>query len=230
MESIKSNLYKLNSELPPSTKLVAVSKFKPVEAIMEAYQAGQRVFAESRPQELKMKAEALPKDIEWHFIGHLQTNKVKMVVPYTTLIHSIDSEKLLFEVADYATKHEMETSVLLEVFIATEESKQGFSPEEVLDLLNRIEGDSSLKGRLSSVKIRGLMGMASFTDDKGQIRGEFSQLTSLFDEIKKRASERNLSWLNHFSELSFGMSGDYRIAVEMGSTMVRIGTSIFGNR
>ncbi|MBR5610228.1 MAG: YggS family pyridoxal phosphate-dependent enzyme [Bacteroidales bacterium] len=223
---IKEKILQINKELPPSTKLVAVSKFKPVEAIQEAYEAGQRVFAESRPQELKLKAESLPNDIQWHFIGHLQTNKIKMVVPYTKLIHSIDSERLLLEVADYARKHGYHTELLLELFIAQEESKQGFSADEILDLFDRVSSDPHLQERLSSVTFKGLMGMASFVDDETQIRAEFSKITSLMDEIKKRS----YPFLNNFSELSFGMSGDYHIAAQMGSTMVRIGTSIFGDR
>ena len=223
---VKENILQINKELPPSTKLVAVSKFKPAEAIMQAYEAGQRVFAESRPQELKLKAESLPKDIQWHFIGHLQTNKIKMVVPYTKLIHSIDSERLLLEVADYSKKHGYHTDVLLELFIAQEESKQGFSEEEILDLFERISSDADFKEKFSNIAFRGLMGMASFVDDQSQIRGEFSKLIALKDEIKKRS----YPFLNNFSELSFGMSGDYHIAAQMGSTMVRIGTSIFGDR
>lgn len=223
---IKENILQINKELPPSTKLVAVSKFKPVEAIKEAYDAGQRVFAESRPQELKLKAEELPKDIEWHFIGHLQTNKIKMVVPYATLIHSIDSERLLLEVGEYARKNGYTIGVLLELHIAQEETKQGFSAEEILDLLDRIGADTLMQQKLSQLSFRGLMAMASFVDDEAQIRSEFSKLVSLNDEIKKR----NYPFLDNFSELSFGMSGDYHIASEMGSTMVRIGTSIFGSR
>lgn len=223
---IKENILKINKELPPSTKLVAVSKFKPVEAIKEAYDAGQRVFAESRPQELKLKAEELPKDIEWHFIGHLQTNKIKMVVPYATLIHSIDSERLLLEVGEYARKNGYTIGVLLELHIAQEETKQGFSAEEILDLLDRIGADTLMQQKLSQISFRGLMAMASFVDDEAQIRSEFLKLVSLNDEIKKR----NYPFLDNFSELSFGMSGDYHIASEMGSTMVRIGTSIFGSR
>lgn len=223
---IKENILKINSELPPSTKLVAVSKFKPVEAVQQAYDAGQRVFAESRPQELKMKVELLPKDIEWHFIGHLQTNKIKMVVPYTTLIHSIDSERLLIEVGEYARKNGYHPGVLLELHIAQEETKQGFTAEEILSLLDRIAADRELREKLSNISFRGLMAMASFVDDEDQIRGEFSKLLALNEKIIKLG----YPFLDNFSELSFGMSGDYHIAAEMGSTMVRIGTSIFGSR
>ena len=223
---IAENILQINKELPPSTKLVAVSKFKPVEAVQEAYDAGQRVFAESRPQELKMKVELLPKDIEWHFIGHLQTNKIKMVVPYATLIHSIDSERLLVEVGEYARKNGYRLGVLLELHIAQEESKQGFSAEEILDLLDRISADKELQDKFSNITFRGLMAMASFVDDEVQIRGEFSKLLALNEKIRKKG----YPFLENFSELSFGMSGDYHIAAEMGSTMVRIGTSIFGSR
>ncbi|MBO7321261.1 MAG: YggS family pyridoxal phosphate-dependent enzyme [Bacteroidales bacterium] len=223
---IAENILQINKELPPSTKLVAVSKFKPAEAVQEAYDAGQRVFAESRPQELKMKVELLPNDIEWHFIGHLQTNKIKMVVPYATLIHSIDSERLLVEVGEYARKNGYRLGVLLELHIAQEESKQGFSAEEILDLLDRISADKELQDKFSNITFRGLMAMASFVDDEVQIRGEFSKLLALNEKIRKKG----YPFLENFSELSFGMSGDYHIAAEMGSTMVRIGTSIFGSR
>lgn len=224
--SIKENILQINKELPPSTKLVAVSKFKPVEAVQEAYDAGQRIFAESRPQELKQKVEVLPKDIEWHFIGHLQTNKIKMVVPYTTLIHSIDSERLLVEVGEYARRNNYHPGVLLELHIAQEETKQGFSADEILDLLDRIASDGELRDKLSNISVRGLMAMASFVDDQEQIRSEFSKLLELKEEIVRR----NYPFLDSFTELSFGMSGDYHIAASMGSTMVRIGTSIFGSR
>mgnify|MGYP003397289181 FL=1 len=224
--SIKENILQINKELPPSTKLVAVSKFKPVEAVQEAYDAGQRIFAESRPQELKQKVEVLPKDIEWHFIGHLQTNKIKMVVPYTTLIHSIDSERLLVEVGEYARRNNYHPGVLLELHIAQEETKQGFSADEILDLLDRIASDGELRDKLSNISVKGLMAMASFVDDQEQIRSEFSKLLELRDEIVRR----NYPFLDSFTELSFGMSGDYHIAASMGSTMVRIGTSIFGSR
>ena len=224
--SIKENILQINKELPPSTKLVAVSKFKPVEAVQEAYDAGQRIFAESRPQELKQKVEVLPKDIEWHFIGHLQTNKIKMVVPYTTLIHSIDSERLIVEVGEYARRNNYHPGVLLELHIAQEETKQGFSADEILDLLDRIASDGELRDKLSNISVKGLMAMASFVDDQEQIRSEFSKLLELRDEIVRR----NYPFLDSFTELSFGMSGDYHIAASMGSTMVRIGTSIFGSR
>ena len=193
---------------------------------VKPYDAGQRIFAESRPQELKQKVEVLPKDIEWHFIGHLQTNKIKMVVPYTTLIHSIDSERLLVEVGEYARRNNYHPEVLLELHIAQEETKQGFSADEILDLLDRIASDGELRDKLSNISVRGLMAMASFVDDQEQIRSEFSKLLELRDEIVRR----NYPFLDSFTELSFGMSGDYHIAASMGSTMVRIGTSIFASR
>ncbi len=224
--SIKENIRTIIKELPPQTKLVAVSKFKPVEAIHQGYEAGQRIFAESRPQELKAKVEVLPKDIQWHFIGHLQTNKIKMVVPYVSLIHSVDSEKLLLEIADYCNRNGYKVSILLEVFIASEETKQGFSPNEVVDLLERVQSSQDLIERLRNVSISGLMGMASFTDDMEQVKREFQTLLDLNSRIRSL----NFSFLENFSELSFGMSNDYHIAAQMGSTMVRVGTSIFGSR
>ena len=223
---IKENLNIVRATVPSDVTLIAVSKTKPVSDLQEAYDAGQRVFGENKALEMRDKYQVLPDDIQWHFIGHLQTNKIKMVVPYTKLIHSIDSERLLLEVADYARKHGYHTDVLLELFIAQEESKQGFSADEILDLFDRVSSDPHLQERLSSVTFKGLMGMASFVDDETQIRAEFSKITSLMDEIKKRS----YPFLNNFSELSFGMSGDYHIAAQMGSTMVRIGTSIFGDR
>lgn len=222
--SIASNIRKISDKLPSTVKLVAVSKFKPVEAVMEAYEAGQRLFGENRPQELKEKAEKMPSDIQWHFIGNLQSNKIKMVVPYASLIHSISSEKLLFEVESYCRRNDMHAEVLLEMFIATEETKQGFSKEELLSMLDRI--NSSEETRLERIRIRGLMGMASLTDDKEQIRAEFSKLL----DAKKEILSRNYPYLDQFDQLSFGMSNDYEIAAEMGSTLVRVGTAIFGPR
>ncbi len=218
---ISSEILRLKEELPSTVKLVAVSKFNPAEAIQEAYDAGQRIFAESRPQEMQQKVAVLPGDIQWHFIGHLQTNKLKMVLPYASLVHSVDSERLLGEISKYAVKNGLNVKCLLEVFIAQEESKQGFSEEELFDLLSRFSVSP-----LPGVEICGLMGMASFTDDQEQIRGEFAQLKGIFE----RAREKYVSTLPGFNELSMGMSGDYKIAVEYGSTMVRIGTTIFGAR
>ena len=219
--SISSEIERLNNELPSTVKLVAVSKFNPSEAIMEAYQAGQRIFGESRPQELLQKVQELPGDIQWHFIGHLQTNKLKMVLPYASLIHSVDSERLLMEINKYAVKNNLKVKCLLELFVAQEETKQGFSKEELMQLMEKLQQEP-----LEGVEICGLMGMASFVDDEQQIRGEFAALKEAFDQIR----EKYISTHPNFNELSMGMSGDYRIAVEMGSTMVRIGTTIFGAR
>ena len=219
--SISSEIERLNNELPSTVKLVAVSKFNPSEAIMEAYQAGQRIFGESRPQELLQKVQELPCDIQWHFIGHLQTNKLKMVLPYASLIHSVDSERLLVEINKYAVKNNLKVKCLLELFVAQEETKQGFSKEELMQLMDKLQQQP-----LEGVEICGLMGMASFVEDQQQIRGEFAALKEAFDQIR----EKYISTHPNFNELSMGMSGDYRIAVEMGSTMVRIGTTIFGAR
>ena len=219
--SISSEIERLNKELPSTVKLVAVSKFNPSDAIMEAYQAGQRIFGESRPQELLQKVQELPSDIQWHFIGHLQTNKLKMVLPYAALIHSVDSERLLMEINKYAVKNGLKVKCLLELFVAQEETKQGFSKEELLQLMDKLQQEP-----LEGVEICGLMGMASFVDDEQQIRGEFAALKQAFDQIR----EKYISTHPNFNELSMGMSGDYRIAVEMGSSMVRIGTTIFGAR
>ncbi|MBR6869659.1 MAG: YggS family pyridoxal phosphate-dependent enzyme [Bacteroidales bacterium] len=212
--SIADNIRKLKSELPSTVELVAVSKFKPVEAIREAYEAGQRSFGENRPQELAAKAPQLPDDIVWHFIGHLQTNKVKMVVPYAHLIHSVDSERLLAEIDKAARAAGKVMDCLLEIHIAEEQTKQGFTPDEAVALAREA-------GRYPSIRLRGVMGMATFTDDREQVRREFRSL--------KAVSER-LSFLPGCDTVSMGMSGDWPIAVEEGTTIVRIGTAIFGKR
>ena len=229
MGHITENILSLRQELPSGVELVAVSKFKSGEEILEAYNAGQRVFGESRPQELREKALSLPKDIEWHFIGHLQSNKIKMTVPYVKLIHSVDTPKLFFEIEKWCRQNGCSVDVLLEMHIASEESKQGFSDEEVLGFLEGIEkarqaGDS--EGFPTQVRIRGVMGMASLTEDEALIRKEFAHLNSVYDRIKA------LGWpfLEQFDLKSFGMTHDYLIAVEMGSNMVRVGTKIFGPR
>ena len=187
MGHITENILSLRQELPSGVELVAVSKFKSGEEILEAYEAGQRVFGESRPQELKEKALSLPKDIEWHFIGHLQSNKIKMTVPYVKLIHSVDTPKLFFEIERWCRQNGFSIDVLLEMHIASEESKQGFSDEEVMDFLAGIEkarqsGDN--EGCPTQVRIRGVMGMASLTEDEALIRREFAHLNSVFDRIK----------------------------------------------
>lgn len=219
--SIEQEIINLHKELPSTTKLVAVSKFNPPEAIERAYSAGQRIFAESRPQELFEKIKILPPDIKWHFIGHLQTNKIKFVVKYVDLIHSIDSKKLLLEVNKYSLNNNLKTNILLEMHIAKEESKQGFSKEEIYQII-----EDYIKNPLQGVEICGLMGMASFVNDETQISKEFELIKNVFDDIKCRFSEE----LKSFKELSIGMSGDYKIALDHGSTMVRIGTRIFGER
>ena len=212
--SIADNIRKLKSELPSTVELVAVSKFKPVEAIREAYEAGQRSFGENRPQELAAKAPQLPADIVWHFIGHLQTNKVKMVVPYAHLIHSVDSERLLAEIDKAARAAGKVMDCLLEIHIAEEQTKQGFTPDEAVALAREA-------GRYPNIRLCGVMGMATFTDDREQVRREFRSL--------KAVSER-LSFLPGCDTVSMGMSGDWPIAVEEGTTIVRIGTAIFGKR
>ncbi len=222
--SIKENITQIIRELPSDVKLVAVSKFHPVESIMEAYGAGQRVFAESRPQELAAKvpameswlsANGMQNDIVWHFIGHLQTNKLKMVLPYASLVQSVDSLHLLEAIEKWGRDNGKVVAVLLEYHIASEESKQGFSEEEIKGILSDV-------GRFPHIRFRGLMGMATFTEDESVIRSDFSRISLLFKEVS--------SSIPDFSELSIGMSGDYRIAIEYGSTMVRIGTMIFGER
>ena len=212
---IADNIRKLKSELPSTVELVAVSKFKPVEAIREAYEAGQRSFGENRPQELAAKAPQLPADIVWHFIGHLQTNKVKLVVPYAHLIHSVDSERLLAEIDKAARAAGKVMDCLLEIHIAEEQTKQGFTPDEAVALAREAED------RYPNIRLRGVMGMATFTDDREQVRREFRSL--------KAVSER-LSFLPGCDTVSMGMSGDWPIAVEEGTTIVRIGTAIFGKR
>ena len=222
--SIKENITQIIRELPSDVKLVAVSKFHPVESIMEAYGAGQRVFAESRPQELAAKvpameswlaANGMQNDIVWHFIGHLQTNKLKMVLPYASLVQSVDSLHLLEAIEKWGRDNGKVVAVLLEYHIASEESKQGFSEEEIKGILSDV-------GRFPHIRFRGLMGMATFTEDESVIRSDFSRISLLFKEVSSSVPD--------FSELSIGMSGDYRIAIEYGSTMVRIGTMIFGER
>lgn len=218
---IKENLAKVKSTIPPNVQLIAVSKTKPNEYIEEAYNCGQRVFGENKAQELASKAEVLPKDIQWHFIGHLQTNKVKYIAPHATLIHSIDSLKLLTEINKQALKNNRVINCLLQFHIATEQSKFGLSLEEANELLNA-EGYT----KLNNINIIGVMGMASFVNDEAQVRKEFSTLKSIFTELKTSFFNKNES----FTEISMGMSGDYPIAIEEGATMVRVGSSIFGSR
>ncbi len=215
------NIIKIRSALPDSVKLVAVSKFHPAEVIKEAYGAGQKIFGESRVQELLAKKESLPSDIEWHFIGHLQTNKVKNIVPFITLIHSGDSERVLAEINRCAEKAGRKVNVLLQLHVAQEETKTGFTPDELALYMER--GDWRA---FTSIAISGVMGMASFVEDELQIRREFTAIRNVFDELRRRYFQDD----GNFSVCSMGMSHDYRIAVECGSTMVRIGTTIFGER
>ena len=217
---ISDNLNIIKEQLPPEVKLVAVSKFHPLEAIMEAYDAGQRCFAESRPQELKKKVEAVEagKEIEWQFIGHLQTNKLKMVLPYVDLVQSVDSLHLLDAINGWGRENGKQVKVLLELHVAAEKSKQGFVEEEVLDILLRAE-------KYRNIVFCGLMGMATNTDCEEDIRADFARISSFMDYLKDLFSE-----LEDFRELSIGMSDDWKIALEYGATMVRIGTSIFGPR
>ena len=215
--SVAENIQKIKENLPETVTLVAVSKTKPNEAILEAYQAGQRIFGENKVQELVAKYESLPKDIEWHMIGHLQTNKVKYIAPFVHLIHGIDSFKLLAEVNKHAQSNHRIINVLLQVFIAKEETKFGFSELEVVDLLN-----SEKFQALKNIKVVGLMGMATNTDNEQQISNEFKSLKLFFEQL--------LISNFQFQILSMGMSSDYKIAIEEGATMVRIGSSIFGER
>lgn len=221
--SIASQLTELNQKLPSTVKLVAVSKFKPLAAVMEAYEAGQRRFGENRPQEMAAKAVAAPADIEWHFIGHLQTNKVKLVVPYASMIESVDSVKLLGEINRFAASLGKMTDCLLEVHIAREESKQGFSREELLALVPEF-------GKYPFIRFRGLMGMASNVPDMDQVRDEFRGLRALFEEVRALGERDARRWVREFDQLSMGMSHDWPVAVEEGATLIRIGTTIFGPR
>ena len=235
---IRDNLSTIRKELPSGVTLVAVSKFHPSSAIREAYEAGQRDFAESRPQELAAKAAELPPDIRWHFIGHLQRNKLKMVLPYAYLIHSVDSVKLLDEIQKFAAKDNLRVRILLEVFISSDSTKQGFSFEEARNLISIFASQgASPQGATPypNIILCGLMGMASLTDDTSRILAEFRSLKSLFDEARKlraalRAAQDDDAPLREFEILSMGMSGDYPLAIEAGATHVRIGTAIFGPR
>ncbi|MBR4817150.1 MAG: YggS family pyridoxal phosphate-dependent enzyme [Bacteroidales bacterium] len=215
---IEENLQRIKSELPSGVKLVAVSKFHPLEAILEAYQAGQTVFGENRPQELAAKAVQLPQDIEWHFMGHLQTNKLKMVLPYATLVQSVDSVHLLEAIDNWGSANDKVISVLLELHIGAEETKQGFHEEEILDILFHAED-------YKNIRFCGLMGMASHTDDQEVINADFERIDTFMAYLVDLFPE-----LTDFNQLSIGMSDDWTVAVQHGSTMVRIGTAIFGAR
>lgn len=215
---IEQNLQTIKDQLPSGVKLVAVSKFHPIDAVLEAYQAGQRVFGENRPQELASKVVQLPQDIEWHFLGHLQTNKLKLVLPYVSMVQSVDSLHLLEDIDSWGGRNDKVTRVLLELHIGAEETKQGFVEEEILDILFNA-------GRYRNVRICGLMGMASHTDDEETIRADFGRISDFMAYLQDLFPE-----YEDFRELSIGMSDDWRIALEYGATMVRIGTFIFGER
>ena len=217
--SIERKISDLKALLPEGVQLVAVSKTYPASVVKEAYDAGQRVFGENRPQEMTLKYNELPKDIQWHMIGHLQTNKVKQIAPYVSLVHSADSDRLLRTIHTEALKNNRIIDVLLEIFIAREASKSGWTERELLEYL-----DSGEYCGLTGVRFRGVMGIATNTEDETEIRSEFSRLHDLYARLKTDYFDEN------FDTLSMGMSGDYRIAVECGSTMVRIGSAIFGAR
>ena len=208
-------------EIPPTVKLIAVSKLHPASEVEAAYALGQRDFGENWAQEMREKHEILPKDIRWHFIGHLQTNKIKYIIPYVHQIHSIDSFKLLQEVDRQAAKHNRVVGCLLQFHVATEETKFGFSMDECEQMLKSPEFSS-----LKNIEVRGVMGMASFTDDAAQVRREFQTLHGFFTKLKEEYFAED----PYFTELSMGMTGDYRIAIEEGSTMIRVGSAIFGER
>ena len=219
--SIASKILEIRSTLPDGVELVAVSKFHPVEAIEEAYAAGQRLFGESRVQELTAKYEQLPKDIEWQMIGHLQTNKVRAIAPFVSLIQSVDSQRLLECINREAERCDRVIDCLLEVHVTAEDSKSGWDVAELREYLN-----SGAIAELKNIRIRGVMGMATFTDDESVIRADFAALREIYDGAKSAF----FSDSEAFSEFSIGMSDDYRIAMEYGSTMVRIGSMIFGER
>lgn len=219
--NIALRIEELQRELPPQTRLVAVSKYHPAEAIMQAYDAGQRIFGESHVQELRQKYEQLPKDISWHFIGHLQTNKVKYIAPFISLIHAVDSYKLLTEISKQGQKCNRVIPCLLQIHIAQEPTKFGFTLEECRQMLLQAN-----LNELTHVRIDGLMCMATQTDDEQQIRQEFHTVNQFFHELQATY----FSHSPNFTQCSWGMSHDYRLAIEEGSTLVRIGSSIFGPR
>lgn len=216
--NIQERLHRILGTLPAGVKLVAVSKFHPAERLQEAYDAGQRIFGESRPQEMAAKAVVLPKDIEWHMIGHLQTNKVKLIVPFVTMISSVDSARLIAEIEKQAARLNRTIDLLLEVHVADELTKSGWDYNELLEYL----ASGELKG-YDHVRVRGLMTIATNSDDESIVRRDFQRISQIFTELKPKFNEE-------FDTLSIGMSDDYPIAIEYGSTMVRIGTAIFGAR
>lgn len=219
--SITQNLIRIKEEIPDGVELVAVSKFHPAEAVSEAYDAGQRIFGESRVQELLAKEDVLPKDIRWHFIGHLQTNKVRQIIGKTSLIESVDSERLLRLIDKESERAGVITRVLMQIHVAKEETKFGFLPEELLEFFEKRGFES-----LTSTHICGVMGMASNTDDENRVREDFARISSVFHAIADNAS----LGLRGFDTISMGMTHDWKIAVEEGATLVRIGSGIFGER
>ena len=221
MGIITENINRYRASLPQGVKLCAVSKFHPEASLLEAYNAGQRIFGESRVQELLPKSQNLPSDIEWHFIGHLQTNKVKYIAPFISLIHSGDSVKLLKEINSCAKKEGRVIDVLLQLHVAQEETKSGFSPDELYSYMASEEWRE-----LTNIQIRGVMGMATFTEDEAIIESEFKQIRKAFDDIRQQYFQNS----DKFSYCSMGMSDDYPLAIECGSNIVRVGTGIFGER
>jgi pyridoxal phosphate enzyme (YggS family) len=221
MPDIASNIVSLKQQIPSSVKLVAVSKTIPVSDILEAYNTGHRIFGENRVQELLSKKDHLPVDIEWHLVGHLQSNKVRYIVPFISMIHSVDSFRLLTAINNEARRINRVVSCLLQFHIAVEETKFGFDMDEVNNMI-----DQEAFSQLTNVRICGVMGMATFTNDKEGIRKEFRMLSGYFKLLK----DRYFTKAEHFSEISMGMSGDFRIAIEEGSTIIRIGSIIFGER
>jgi hypothetical protein len=254
--SIKDNLIKLKEQLPPRVKLVAVSKFHPVERLMEAYGAGQRLFGENRPQEFAAKVPLMPADVQWHFIGHLQTNKLKLVLPHASLVESVDSMHLLEAINAWGAANGKVVPILLELHLGAEETKHGFSEEDIFEIINcrqgtvsrrlgrpwpmngrgpsllgrdedrRSEGDGIQYPAANNLEFRGLMGMATNTDDEAVIEADFARIEALFHRIREEFPELR----DTFTELSIGMSGDWPLAVKHGATIVRIGTDIFGER
>ena len=220
--SIAENLLSIKNNLPEHVTLVAVSKTKPVADLMEAYNAGQRIFGENKIQEMTEKWEEMPKDIQWHMIGHVQTNKVKFMAEYVSLVHGVDSLKLLQEINKQAQKYNRVIDCLLQMHIAEEETKFGLDEEELNEIIDFVEDE---KEEMKNIRIVGLMGMATFTDNQEQIKKEFSHLKSIFEKTNQLLTS-NFQLLT----LSMGMSGDYKLAIECGSTMIRVGSSIFGGR
>ncbi len=232
--SITQNLSQIKSQLPDNVTLVAVSKTKPVSDLMEAYNAGQRIFGENKIQEMTDKWQEMPKDIQWHMIGHVQTNKVKFMAEYVSLIHGVDSLKLLEEINKQAKKYNRIIDCLVQIHIAEEETKFGLDEKELNEILKQHFDCAQCDSQLNNIKIVGLMGMATFTNNQNQIKKEFKYLKSIFDKLKNiglKSGAIELKTENcQLNTLSMGMSGDYKLAIECGSTMVRIGSSIFGGR